>query len=620
MNGIAGILRLDNLPVQNKVLERISTALSHRFSSPPYHFTHKNFAALSPNKYDTLRDSRYFICFHGMIHNRKALKDKLRIGASPIDFSDASLIVESYKQWHKGCLEEILGDFVFVLYDTQDSTIFCARDLMGTKPIYYHFSSKFFIFASEIKAILTVPAVPYIRNNLRIGSYLSSDICDNESTFYKHVCRLPPSHYLTISKGALNISKYYSFTPRNLTGQNEQSIKEEFLDIFTNSIKSRISDSQRLGAYLSGGLDSSSVVSLLCHNSFNCCRHLPLHTFSGVFQNIEKCDERKYINPIIDTYNIYPHFIFVDAIDPRDTLLKIRVKEDEPHCYPHYFMSFNLLRLAQQHQISDMLSGHDGDSAISYGTGYFIELILQAQLIKLTKECIHVGTKNNFFSTLASLKYFIKKFLEYRIPSILPFSHKRSTVYHLLQHLNPTFSQQNNLKEYLLSFQSNNPHEGQSELLKHSLAVAHPRQALALEFFERQSSHFDIRQHFPFFDKRVIEFCLGLPSHHKIRNGFSRFILRNALGSILPDIVSTRKHKTNFMPSLLHAYFNQGEKWFIGKLINMPDEIYEFIDKNTVKRYIEKAEGSNFSISPPELFYLFRCFSLAEWLELQNNR
>ncbi len=175
--------------------------------------------------------------------------------------------MRAYLKWSDGCVDRLLGDFAFAIWDPRRRMLFCARDHSGMRPLYYHHvHGQHFLFASDARAILVLPKVPYQVNQGRIADFLVPQLewIDYTSTFFEGVCRLPPGHTATVTPAGVDVVEYWKPEPqRGLTPLSDEDYAEGFLDVFTCAVKARLRAPENIvGSMLSVGMDSGSVVAV----------------------------------------------------------------------------------------------------------------------------------------------------------------------------------------------------------------------------------------------------------------------------------------------------------------------------------------------------------------------
>lgn len=276
MSAIAGIYYLDGQPVDPADLGRMLETLAHRgsdrvgvWSEGHIGFGHRMLWTTPESLQEQLplvnQTGDLAIAADARIDNRDELIAALGLMDRPSDkITDSQLILAAYEKWGDRCPEKLLGDFAFAIWDGRSQRLFCARAPMGVKPFYYYRSSRLFVFASEIKALLCLVEVPRLLNELKVAYHLALLFEDQAITFYQNIWRLLAAHSITIGCEETQIRRYWSSDPtREVRLHSDQEYAEAFREIFTEAVRCRLRSAFPVGSTLSGGLDSSSIASTL---------------------------------------------------------------------------------------------------------------------------------------------------------------------------------------------------------------------------------------------------------------------------------------------------------------------------------------------------------------------
>jgi asparagine synthase (glutamine-hydrolysing) len=395
--------------------------------------------------------------------------------------------------------------------------------------------------------------------------------------------------------------------------------EEIFREIFTEAVHCRLRSSFPIGSNLSGGLDSASIVCMAAGGKYF---DIPwkLQTFSGVFNIVRNCDEREYFQRVVQRYELQSHTLPVDSINPAITFDKLISSEDEPLWAPHIFMRANLLSMTRDNGVRVLLDGYDGDSAVSYGYNLVSELALSVNLKKLV-QCYSYSCRNSKYQIFKKIFLLYLNIVKEKMPVSCIFSSKRKYISDKLNMLDPEFANITNMKERLAQHLSSMPRLGQDEKTYHLKRISQPFHPQGVEFLERISAKEKISVRFPFFDKRVIEFCLNLPAEEKYYQGKNRSIVRKALADLLPDEIRERKEKSDFSASLLHAFAKNDDGWLTSNIGSISKTSYCYHNK----KYFQKSLVTyNWSKSSREkyrsLLYILSLVVLYRWLDHNANR
>ncbi len=627
MSAIAGIFNLDSRPVSAGMLEQAGRAMARRGPDGIGHLVDKNAGLLHFMLFDTpeslsenlpLKDPLSGLCitFHGRLDNRDDLRAMLCDNIPVSQITDSILVLKAFEKWNRECVNHLLGDFALAILDRKNHSLFCARDHLGVKPLYYAASASSFVFATEIGGIFALYNMERQVNPERIAEFFTCVVADRESTFYKNIKRLPPGHFLEISltKPQPRLECYYTLRPTEPLSQGMEERGEEFFHIFRKAVACRLRTCKPPGANLSGGIDSSSIVCMAANILRRQGHHPYLHTFSGIFDRLKSCDERAYFTSVTKRYdNIIPHLMNADTLHPGVAFDTMSACSDEPFFAPHFFMPWNLLALARRQGISTLLDGHDGDAAISYGYTLFPELIRKGRLIKLFHECRGMSGKKN----LTGLRYMVRIFKTFAKKRISDKRKKRKFYENNISYLEPEFAQSSGIIERINEFINMEPDDMADEASFHYLNITQPIHPYALEFQDSFFSLFHLHPAFPFFDKRVIEFCLALPAEQKLHNGLNRYIMRKGLETIVPEEIRKRKDKTDFSPSMRKAFLDTGRRWMLKRLNSLPTETAHYLDIKKLQssgRKLADGMATAHTVSHGELHMMLKTFSFGDWL------
>jgi asparagine synthase (glutamine-hydrolysing) len=624
VSGIAGLFYLDGREVSPIDIDGMTETLAQRgpddrgaWAEGPVGFGHRALWTTPESLQEKLpflsADGILVITADARLDNRDELIS--RIGISNRDkssISDSELIVAAYQKWGEECPQYFLGDFVFAIWDIEKQNIFIARDHFGVRPIYYHHRQKIFAFASEIKGLLALDDIPRKLNEVRVADFLVPLFDDKEITFYEDIYRLPPASSLVISRDKFRIWSYWSLDHVSETQLgSDDDYKEAFLELFSEAVQCRLRSAYPVGSMLSGGLDSSSIATV-ARNYLAQNERLPLHTFSAIFDTVTECDERAYIHPILEQGGFEPHFLHADQISPLTDVERILWTQDAAFFSPNRFMHWGMYKLANQQQVRVLLDGIDGDTTISHGLTRLIELALSFQWGTLNNEVKAISKRSGqskwFVWRVGVLKPLIPKNIYDRWRTIrgkpVSFGISNPTI-------NPEFAQRVNLdgrfeiqrQDWLkLDRKERDVHQRQ---LEWGLAT------FFLEGLNKAASALSVEPRYPFFDKRLVELCLSLPSAYKLHRGWTRWILRSSMQDILPAKVQWRKRKTSLGPNFTRGFLKY-DKPQIDKLITEDDSKLDvYLDRKALQASYQRYLNSK---SKDDEMFVWTAVALGIWL------
>lgn len=301
-------------------------------------------------------DGSIWIVFNGEIYNYRELQDNLKKQGHVFSTqSDTETIIHLYEQYGTQCLQFLRGMFAFSIWDNNKKQLFCARDRFGIKPFYYYTDDEKFVFGSEIKAIVQSDGVDTSISNDALDSYFAFGYITNDLSIYKSIRKLQPSHYLLLSlnRVSLVIKKYWDihFTPDSSKTENQWC--QELENCLSETVKFHMISDVPLGAFLSGGIDSSSIVALMAKTADR-----PIKTFSIGFKE-QKFNELKYAREIASRYGCEHHEQIIEA-ESINLLPKLVQEYDEPFADASSIPTYYVSKLARQF-VKVVLSGDGGD-------------------------------------------------------------------------------------------------------------------------------------------------------------------------------------------------------------------------------------------------------------------
>ena len=478
-------------------------------------------------------NKRYSVVFNGEIYNYLELKKELENDFNFRTKTDTEVLLNAYLKWGKDCLHRFNGMFSFAIVDLDTNEIFCARDRFGIKPFYYVLNEDEFIFSSEIKAILKIRNIRQANEQI-IRDFLVFDrVQHSDNTFYRDIKKLPHGHSLKIKGKTTTIEKWYDLDSTNVNGFSDP---QEFLKTFDQSVQLRLRSDVKLGAMLSGGLDSSSIVSDIITNS-----HLKdLETYSAVYPGYQREDESKYIDlykdQIKQMYRVSPQ-----ADDLHKDLDHLIDCMEEPFTGLSVYAGYKVLELASK-SATVVLNGQGADEHLG-GYDYFFGMHFKTlwnelRLLKLSTEIYQYMIKNKSTYGLKSFMYFL-----------LPENIRNGITTKSKAYVNGDWSSQLNDSSELQSFY------GSKDFRKMVLNHFEYKMEHLLLWGDKLSMNFSLELRFPFLDHNLVERMYHTDQNLIMNKGRSKVILREAMKGIIPEQIRNRYDKVGFeVPS---------QKWFV---------------------------------------------------------
>ena len=633
VSAIFGVWHLDGKLIARAEFERMSETLVHRGPDESNIWINDNIGMGHHMLWTTPESLVEFLPFEAIeggavitadarIDNRYELINKLGLNKRSLQpITDSEIILSSYQRWGQKCAEKLVGDFVFAIWDRQTKSLFCARDHIGVKCLYYHLSDKTLAFATEIKALLSLSEVPRQLNESRVADFLIATFEDRTSTFYKGIVRLPAAHTLTVTKNASQLKQYWSLdASRSLRLRSDDEYAEAFGEVFNTAVRCRIRSAYPVGSTLSGGLDSSSIACTardLLKKQGN-----RLHTFSAIFpglseKELRKIDERRYIEAVISQGGFDPFYLRADLLSPLCDFDKVLWHGDEVNWGPNLYIHWGLYNAAKERNVRILLDGLDGDTTVSHGLGFLTELAWTGRWRKLFSEAKGLAKVRNAYSARRIIwEYGFKPLIPktaVRLWHRLMAQQKNTTEYDRI--LNRGFARKIKQAEGLRD-QSSSARSAYTSRRSHFQSLNFALHPYTLELADKAAGAFGLEARFPFYDRRLMEFCLALPADQKLRDGWTRAILRRAMTGILPPAVRLRRDKANLSPNFTRKFFEyEGER--IKSVLEKKQTIAKYVDadvlKNTYSRCVSQTRPNS-----SDALTIYRIVALSLWLQKAN--
>jgi asparagine synthase (glutamine-hydrolysing) len=634
VSGILGLYYLDGQPAIRSDLETMMRSLAHRgpdgsniWSEGAVGLGHQMLWTTIESLREVLplanRREDVVVTADARIDNREELINLLGLerGLSE-SISDSELILAAYEEWGEGCVERLLGDFAFAVWDARKRALFCGRDRFGVKPFYYYSSPTLFAFASEIKALLSLREIPRRLNEMMVANYLAADYEDKVSTFYKEINRLPPSCVLSVSREGASSRQYYRLDPdREAEAGSDDEYAERFRDLFTRAVRCRLRSAFPVGSMLSGGLDSSSIAcvarNLMVENGAK------LHTFSAIFDEVSQCDERVFQQAVLAQGGIEPHTFHADKVSPLADMDRVLWHQDQVHLGTNLYVSWGLCGLAKEQSVRVLLDGFDGDTTVSHGTGYLYELARAGRWLALARELrgytanitgepwikalyawISRYAINPAISRSASLTFIRRAWRKLGLTGARARQPAKASI------LNPYFVERIRFAQHRQSSHKSSP---KTEREHHYRRLTWSVMPSTLESLDRVGAAFSIDLRFPFWDNRLVEFCLGLPPEQKMRRGLTRMILRRAMSDILPPEILCRRGKSDLSSAFGHGMLLFEQRRIKELILNDLAIIEPYIDKGVLREIYNRYESRQAGES--DMVTVWSAAMLTRWLQ-----
>lgn len=597
MCGIAGIINWDGSKVDPQILQKMAAVLAHRGPDEEgFYFSpgaigerlpagsHLHMTAQQING-DTMvsvglahrrlsiidlsngqqpmcnEDGTVWIVFNGEIYNFREVRNTLaRTGHLFRTSSDTEVIVHAYEEWGRDCLTRLNGMFAFALWDASDESLFVARDRVGKKPLYYRATDDTFVFGSELKAILVHPGLKIRMDLTAVADYFKYLYVPDPKTILDGVSKLPPAHYLIATKSAVSIAPYWDVNFEKVLAAKESQLADQLFDLLENAVHDRMLSEVPLGAFLSGGVDSSGIVAFMSRESMQ-----PTTTCTIGFDDPEH-DESHYAARVAHHLGTF-HSEFIIRDDFLGTVSRLPTIFDEPFADSSALPTYHVCKMARQ-RVTVALSGDGGDETFAGYDKYFKDFVEQFVGRLLPDQALRVmgavlsgrGPLQRKARTVFSqgLRAPDRAFYETNtFISDMDLSNLlEQGLWKEIQDYDPF--------EYTGKFfNAIKTGDRLTRMLYTDLKTSLPGDMLVKVDRTSMANSLEVRS--PLLDYRIVEFAAALPSHMKMHWGDKKYLLKRVFGRLLPkEIFKRRKH--GFTVPL--------DMWFRGGLTSLAQEVF----------------------------------------------
>ena len=592
MCGIVGIINANSRNAKREILEKMNKCIVHRGPDDDGFYINGN-AALAMRRLSIIdlaggkqpihnHDKTKWIVFNGEIYNYQKLREDLdKRGHRFYTNSDTEAIVHLYDEYGADCVQHLRGMFAFAIWDETDKSLFIARDRVGKKPLLYsHQPNGDLIFGSEFQAVLAHPAISREVDMQAIDSYLSYLCIPAPQTAFKQIRKLEPAHWLRWKNGEIETKRYWQPDFSKKIKISVEEAEAETLRILRESTKLRMISEVPLGAFLSGGVDSSVVVALMAQESAQ-----PVKTFSIGFEE-QDFSELKYAKRVAEHVGAEYHEFIVkpDALEVLPTLVE---HYGEPYADSSAIPTYYVAKETRKY-VTVALNGDGGDESFAGYERYFamrlaekyhkIPGVLRKNLIERAID--FVPTSELKRSRARDLKRFVKAA---SLPTVERYFRWVSAI-----------DRQSKQNLYTESFKKEIGNYDSARFLEQWFAKSNGNGIVDATMFTDQQTYLpndllvkvdiatmanSLEARSPFLDHKVIEFAASLPENIKLRGTETKYLLKKVASKIVPREVLYRR-KMGFGVPLTH--------WFRGELKDFLRE--NLLSEKFSKRGIVKSE------------------------------
>ena len=489
-------------------------------------------------------DESVWIVFNGEIYNYQELREFLiSKGHRFRTRTDTEVIVHLYEELGPGCLEKLRGMFAFAIWDAEKRTLLLARDRVGIKPLYYAMTGSALVFASEIKAILADPSIDRQVAPELIDRFLTFLYLPGEETLLQGVRKLAPGHYLLVRNGCAEIHQYWDleFPDAHYQGSLART-EDDLLRLLSETVDQHMIADVPVGVLLSGGVDSTGVLSLAVHNT-----EKKIRTFTVGFSGAEVADERPYARMAAKRFGTEHYETTITASDFAAFLPRYVWHMEEPVCEPPAIALYYVSKLAREH-VTVLLSGEGGDEAFAGYSNY--RNLVWLERLKRGGAVINSALAAGMSAASSMLD-------SSRLANYVPLMSDQFPSYYYSRTTNPHRNTGNGLgKIYSADFEKGVDREHSLEPVRRLQARVRERDTLNAMLYidtktwlpddllikaDKMTMANSIELRVPLLDHKLLEFAASLPPRRKLRAGTTKYILKKALSRHIPSEIRKRK-------------------------------------------------------------------------------
>jgi len=542
MCGIAGIIDQNKNSVSESHIKQMTDIVAHRGPDGAGSYLYKNLGfghrrlsildlSNAGHQPMTLGDD-FVITYNGEVYNYIELREELRkLGHQFNTHTDTEVVLAAYKEWGTSCVTRFNGMWSFAIHDVKKQILFCSRDRFGVKPFYYTIIDNKFMFASEIKQFSAFKN-KWSANKTILMDYLIFNLIDHkDQSFFDGVTKLPGSHNLVydLNTNEFEISQYYSITiNKNITALDEADTLDIFKSEMNRSVDWRLRSDVKVGACLSGGLDSS-YISTLAGNKYQ----YEYEKFTAITaQSIDiTMDESPFAEKVVNNSDLKWLVTTPTSADFRFFLDDVIYNQEEPFINPSMFMQYFVMKKAKENGITVLLDGQGADEVLmgyaKYLGAYFKSLPKDQLLTNVFKSQQQYGV--SFISIVKFYLYFTSFSVRYK-RNMMNFGGIEKQY---LDCVDPE-----TIRRLAESYKDIN----ELQLLE----IFNTTLPSLLRYEDKNSMANSIESRLPYLDWNFVELALSINNQFKIKDGWSKYVLRRSMNGLLPDAVTWRKKKIGF--------------------------------------------------------------------------
>ncbi|WP_313556522.1 asparagine synthase-related protein [Agrobacterium cavarae] len=540
----------------------------------------------------------------------------MKLGLDERGFDDTHIIIEAWRRWGTGCVRHLLGDFAFIIYDRSRKQLFAARDHMGVKPLFLRFSGDSVAISSELQALVALNGLdPFLHapgvSDAVIAAYILDKPFNDHRGLFEGIQRLPPGHIFIRTSDGYSISSYWS-----LETNKHRMIDvspEKFREIFDEAVKCRMKPTENVAFALSGGLDSSSIVSSAAITAAGAGLG-NISTFSAVHDRAPDLNEREFMQFVVDYHDIKPTFFESPMFSPLTNMREFVCRFGKFFPAPNLQLTLALYDNVEAGRFRVLMDGHGGDEVVSYGMERITELVKEGDWKGVWS---NIGGLTDIFGQSRAVLFTLVYLRNIRLRGARRISRLISCLAGISTSGSLDVLSSALRKEVSQENPSSDEPMGPG---RHIDTIRHAMQAEYLEIIELFSSHYGIDVRIPFYDVRLVEYCVNLPAEAKLNRGWTRLILREAMGEDLPKEIRWRRTKFDFTRHFSDGLLTENGKELERIIYDDSNPVSAFVDLQAVRVIYQNLKKNRQRPDGREAQLLWRIACLSAWLQHHSRQ
>jgi asparagine synthase (glutamine-hydrolysing) len=524
----------------------------------------------------------------------------------------AEIIAQAYRHWGERCAAHLEGEFSFAIWDKQRYTLYCARDRFGVRPLYYRVLEDGILFGTTAACAAADTGLAALEiDESWVVDHLNGIVSSNDRSAYRSINRLPPAHWLRWSQDGLCVAPYWS--PAEIEPVDDTIDVDELREALRHAVVKRL-PSEAPAAFLSGGLDSSSIC-CLAESELRSGGRPPLNTISMIFDGPPKEDERIFVEAVLRKGRFNPTFIRASGRHLLRELPRLVRNQEGPFLAPAMPVSELCYETMVERGYPVVLDGHGGDEVISTGITRLFDLARSGRWTTLAAQTASFSLRQK----INPARPYLGLASGYgrglwgrgagrlnRLIQTPPTPEFLILAKHWREDIEAEFRRK--------AFGDVHPSQFPDDRHAHLGVLTAPLQPYAFEVLSKLCASHGVECRYPFWDRRVVELCVRMMSAKKLKNGWPRALLRNAMRGVLPDKIRRRVSKLDFSGHAIRG-MQRDKPMLIGIVEDKSSAIDTFVDRAVFREAAKQLDNTDAAVRRLAYSALWRATTVSLWMD-----